>query len=285
MHIPVIITNRQPTLPQCERVPTRVIINHQSKKLLTATQLPIVINLNPRSVYNKQNEFKTMMEQLDVDVCCISESWDRDNMGLEQVIQMEGYQIVKNVLQRSGKGGKPALVIKKEKYFVKELCPTLLTVPPTVEATWALLTPKSTESPEIKHIAVAAIYYAKRTKRKDFIDHICEAYNVLLAKYGQGLQFIIAGDFNRLNINAILDLSPSLKQIVEIPTRTNPDATLDKIITTLSKFYLPPTSLPPLDNDIEGNGKPSDHLIIVMRPISQTNYPKMKEDNNIPPPA
>ena len=124
---------------------------------------------------------------------------------------------------------------------------------------------------------MASVYYAKRTRRQDFIDHICEAYNVLVAKYGYGLQFIIAGDYNRLNINPILALSPNLSQVVGIPTRTNPDATLDKIITTLSKFYLPPTSLPPLDNDVDGNGKPSDHLIVIMRPISQTENPQPKQ--------
>ena len=95
----------------------------------------------------------------------------------------------------------------------------------------------------------------------------------MLAKYGQGLEFIIAGDYNRININPILDLSPSMKQVVQIPTRTNPDATLDKILTTLSTFYLSPTSLPPLDNDTEGNGKPSDPLIIVMKPtVRQDGY-------------
>ena len=109
---------------------------------------------------------------------------------------------------------------------------------------------------------MASIYYAKRTKKKDFIDHICEAYNILMAKYGQGLHFILAGDYNKLNINPILDLSPTLSQVVHIPTRTNPDAILDKIISSLSKYYLPPTCLPPLDNDVDGNGKPSDHLIV-----------------------
>ena len=77
-----------------------------------------------------------------------------------------------------------------------------------------------------------------------------------------------------MNIKPILNLSPNLSQEVTIPTRTNPDAILDKIITTLGKYYLSPTSLPPLDNDVNGNGKPSDHLIIIMRPISQNNYPK-----------
>ena len=82
----------------------------------------------------------------------------------------------------------------------------MFTVPATVEATWALLTPKNQVNSEVKHIAVASIYYAKRTKSKDIIDHICEAYNVLMAKYGEGLHFIIAGDYNRLNIKPILNL-------------------------------------------------------------------------------
>ena len=60
-----------------------------------------------------------MIEQLDCDLCCISESWDRDNMGLENVINMEGYHIIKNVLQRRGKGGKPALMIKKKSFSLK----------------------------------------------------------------------------------------------------------------------------------------------------------------------
>ena len=273
--IPVIITTTRSTKPIFSPRPSaNITVKYCSKKVFTASQLPIVVNLNPRSVYNKKEEFKTMMKQLDVDICCMSESWDRKNNGLEKAIQMDGYQIIKNVLQRPGKGGKPALIIKKEKYFIKELCPNVLTVPPTVEASWALLTPKVQVNTEVKYIAVASIYYAKRTKRKDFIDHICEAYNVLVAKYGQGLQFIIAGDFNKLNINPILDLSPSLSQVVQIPTRTNPDATLDKIITTLAKYYQSPTSLPPLDNDTDGNGKPSDHLIVMMRPISQSAQPK-----------
>ena len=77
-----------------------------------------------------------MMEQLEVDVCFMSESWDREEFGLEKVINMENHQIVKNIVQRSGKGGKPALIIKKEKYFVKELCPDIINVPPVRKLPW-----------------------------------------------------------------------------------------------------------------------------------------------------
>ena len=56
---------------------------------------------------------------------------------------MDGYRVIKNVLQRKRKGGKPALIIQERNYFIKELCPDTITVPPNVEAAWALLTPKS----------------------------------------------------------------------------------------------------------------------------------------------
>ena len=108
-----------------------------------------------------------MMEQLELDLCTMSESGDRENLGLEDIIQMEGYQIVKNVHQRTGKGGKPALIIKKEKYHIKELCPTLFTVPPSVEATWALLTPKIQVNRNVKYIAVCCLCLLCKTHKKE----------------------------------------------------------------------------------------------------------------------
>ena len=114
----MLITKRFPVPNVQPWVPTLVRIKQKSKKVLTASQLPVVVNLNPRSIYNKKNEYRTMMEQLEVDCCFISKSWDRDNNSLEQIISMEGYQIVKNVMQRTGKGGKPALMINKDKYFI-----------------------------------------------------------------------------------------------------------------------------------------------------------------------
>ena len=73
-------------------------------------------------------------------------------------------------------------------------------------------------------------------------------------KYGACLQFIIAGDTNRLNLSPILNLSPSLKQVVQVPTRLNPDVTLDPVITTLGRFYQSPVTKPPLNNDEDKEG-------------------------------
>ena len=113
--IPVVIFERPSYQIKEPRVPVIRKIITTSKKVLVANQLPVVVNLNPRSIYNKQQEYRTMIEQLEVDCCFISESWDRDNQSLEQTIAMDGYQIVKNIKQRDGQGGKPALMINKSK--------------------------------------------------------------------------------------------------------------------------------------------------------------------------
>ena len=98
------------------------------------------------------------------------------------------------------------------------------------------------------------------------IDHINSSFSKLSAKYGPNLHFVICGDMNRLNINPILSLSPNLKQLVDFPTRRNPDATLDKIISTLQYYYAKLFTIEPLDSD-DQNGKPSDHLPVVFKPL------------------
>ena len=70
-----------------------------------------------------------------------------------------------------------------------------------------------------------------------------------------------------MNLTPILALSPNLKQVVKVPTRLNPDAILDPIITTMWKYYSEPVTKPPLQNDPQ-NGKPSDHLVVLMRPLA-----------------
>ena len=94
--IPVITTNRNPVQHSApERNQYRNVKGVRTcNKLLDAVQLPVIVNLNPRSIYNKSDEFKTMMEQMDVSLCFMSESWDRDNNGIEEVIKMDGFKII-----------------------------------------------------------------------------------------------------------------------------------------------------------------------------------------------
>ena len=82
------------------------------------------------------------------------------------------------------------------------------------------------------------------------------------------MHWILCGDTNDLKLDSILDLNSIFCQMVQNPTRLNPPRILDPIITTLSGYYQKPICLPPLDADPDKNGKPSDHLMVVMPPIS-----------------
>ena len=44
----------------------------RSNKILQALDLPTIINLNPRSVYNKINEFHTFVEEEEADITFMS---------------------------------------------------------------------------------------------------------------------------------------------------------------------------------------------------------------------
>jgi hypothetical protein len=227
--------------------------------------------LNPRSVYNKISEFHTLVSELQVDLVCMLESWERESLTLDEIIDLEDHQVISNVHQRTGMGGRPAIIVNNKKFDVQNLTNTLVSIPYGVEVTWALLTPTNISNTSVvKKIAVASIYSKPSSRKKTLLlDHIAETYHMLCSKYQSGLHFTLAGDTNDLKLDSILSLSPSLRQVVTSPTRNG--KILDPIITTLSRYYQSPICLPPLDNDPDKNGSPSDHMIVFMKPIDSIN--------------
>ena len=249
----------------------------RSNKLLEALFLPTIVNLNPRSIYNKVDEFHAFVESENVDIIFMSEPWEREKKTLSDIIKLEGYEVISNVYQRKEPGGRPALIVKKDKFHIKNLTNTLIHVKWGVEVVWTLLTPKNvSQSSKIQHIACTAIYCKPGSRHKsDLLDHISDAFNIVNTKYGKGLHMILAGDTNELRLRPILDLSPNFVQIVTKPTRTDKTtgkhSILDPIIMTLAQYYREPDILAPLDYDPGKIGKPSDHNIVMAQPISAIN--------------
>ena len=223
------------------------------------------------------NEFHTLVKEQEIDIVFMSESWERESCTLDEIIKLEDHTIVSNVYQRKGTGGRPAIIVNNKKFSVQNLTNTLINIKWGVEVVWCLLTPLNvTPSSKIQKVACASVYCKPGSKQKtDLQDHIAEAYNILSTKFQHGLHFIIAGDTNELNLTPILNLSPNLVQIVDKPTRLDPvtfvEKLLDPVITTLSSYYQKPQVLPPLDSDPDKNGKPSDHRIVLVKPICAIN--------------
>jgi hypothetical protein len=244
-----------------------------SNRFTQALSLPSLCNLNPRSVYNKRDEFHALVKEEQLDVIFLSESWERDYLPLDKIIDLEDHTVISNVHQRTGMGGRPAIIANHKKYHVQNLTNSVIQIPWGVEAVWCVLTPKNiTHDSKIQKIACCALYSKPNSKKKSLLlDHISDAFNVLSTKYDRGLHFILAGDTNDLNLDSILSISPSLVQIVSDWTRMDPPAILDPIIMTLSNLYQKPLCLEPLDADPDKNGQKSDHRVVISKPISIVN--------------
>ena len=66
------------------------------------------------------------------------------------------------------------------------------------------------------------------------------------SKY-RNISWILAGDTNDLKLDSILLLNKKLKQVVTSPTRLQPPAVLDVVITDLHMYYGEAQCLPPLE--------------------------------------
>ena len=239
----------------------------RSNKVGQALELPSVLNINPRSVYNKPEKLQALIIEEDIDCTFLSESWERPDLTLEELLtglEEADYRIISNPYARTeGRaGGRPALIVKRDKYNIKDLTNTVINIPWKVEATWASLTPKNvTHTSTIKKIIVCAFYYqGPKSKVKNLLlDHLSHSFHLLTAKYGDGVHFILCGDANKLDLTSVLSLSPQMRQLVVSPTRGKD--IVDPIISTLGLWYQTPTCLPALQADPGTGGAKSDHLI------------------------
>ena len=185
--IPVIISKRQATYKPSNKAQnkTNVITIKRSNKLMQALNLPTIMNVNPRSIYNKKQEFHKFVEEESIDCIFMSESWERPENPLNDIINLPNHTVISNPHQRKGVGGRPALIINNSKYHIRNLTQTLIEIPWGVEATWAIISPKEvTNDSKIKRIALCSLYSKPDSRKKSLlIDHINHAFNLISTKY------------------------------------------------------------------------------------------------------
>ena len=142
----------------------------RSNNVFEALNLPAVLNLNPRSIYNKVNEFVTFVDEEEIDLVCMSESWEREYLTLEKVIKIEYFEVISKVFQRKGKGGRPAIIVNSKKYHIENLTQSVISIPWGVEVVWAVMTPKhSNNSSKIQKIVIGSIYCKPDSRKKNTV--------------------------------------------------------------------------------------------------------------------
>ena len=241
----------------------------QLSKLNKSSAIPLCLIMNCRSAFNKAGSLNEMMRQVCPDVILALETWERPSQTLNNIIHNRKFKYVSNYRKRKPGGG-CAIIYNESRFYASD--PEIL-VPENIEAIWSIFTPvaKKKEQEKVKRIAIASIYVSPRSKYKsETIDHIIETIHVLRAKHDNEINFLIGGDFNRLDVSDILESYGGLRQLITVPTRKS--ATLEFALTDLHTFFHPPTTIAPLEVDPDKIGKDSDHKIVVLAPKSNAFY-------------
>ena len=139
--------------------------------------------------------------------------------------------------------------------------------PHNLEIVWALVKPISPGP--IKQIVTFAFYSPPRSRKKTkMTDHIVTTLHSLLTSYPEA-GIMGGGDRNCYNIGPILAGGiPRLQNIQQLPTLGGKN--LDILLTNLGPLYAKPEIISPVECDDPRKGVPSDHLVPIVYPLSNT---------------
>ena len=211
-----------------------------------------------------------MMHTIAPDILIAAETWERKTKPISSILKSQIFKSVSYYRKNRAPGGGCAIIFNETRFRAIN-CDII--VPDNIEVVWCIFAPKdgSVQNLPIKRIAVCSVYVSPKSQKKaELIEHLIESIQILRAKHNNEVNFLISGDFNRLDYGEILDSYSALKQIVSIPTRKA--ATLSIVLTDLHTLYHPPTTLAPLQVDSNKKGKDADHEIILLAPKNNTLY-------------
>ena len=133
----------------------------------------------------------------------------------------------------------------------------------SLEVVWVLVSPPAPINGISKFICVCI--YSPPHSRLDsvLLDHLRFNFSSLTARH-PGAGICIGGDINNLDVTMLCDTFPDLVNMVASPTRGA--RILDVLISNLHLGYDKAVILPPIQPDVEGVGRPSDHSVAVAKP-------------------
>ena len=206
------------------------------------------------------------MKMRNITVALVTETWGREDKKAYRdkllcVFQEHGFRAL-SLNRKTRRGGGVAIFFDSNLIDFEEVH---ILVPHNLEVRWGLGRPRNGS---IKKIIFCVFYHPpKARKKKALIDHLILTLHSLLSTHNDA-EIVIGGDRNELDLFQVFNSIPNLKLLPSAPTHKN--KVLDVFATTMWKLYDPPIIVDPVDVDIMGQGKPSDHRCSVLYPISNT---------------
>jgi hypothetical protein len=224
--------------------------NNSLVAMNTRWQLPRFCLANVRSLRYKVDHLAAVFQTNKINVGCVTESWLDCEVPTEAV-DIDGYVCYRRDRSDGRRCG--GVVCYVDVSWPCTRLQSLETV--NLESIWILLR-RPTMPRQVSHLAVGIIYHPPDAASGPMVNHIINSVDSILQQHPYA-GIMILGDCNTLNDKRVRDYP--LKQIVGAPTRGR--ATLDKIYTNLSTWYLVPVTIP--------NIASSDHCAVTLFPLSR----------------
>ena len=276
--IPVLLRPRTPPPPLILPQPVfRVLTTlRRSNKVLQSSSLPIVVQYNIRSLLPKLSSWAEDFQERSVGVAFLTEVWEKATNNkhqdkLEELFEMKGILYISTPRPGRKRGGGVALAADPCNFSLKKLN---VQNPHQLEVAWGLLKPKIVTGPITKIICCCFYSPPNSRKKTKLIDHLSFTLQALLLEHPSA-GVMIAGDRNDLSVDRLLRVDSSLRQIVKTPTHGS--KVLDVILTNISTFYNDPVVINPVAVDVPDHGVPSDHLGVLLEPLSSSVAPARRK--------
>ena len=89
-------------------------------KIKAPTRLPLCIMLNARSLYNKKNNFQTLLNQIGPDLAITSETWEREKQNLDDLFAPFQYKTISYARSKGKTGGGCAIFYNESRFTINK---------------------------------------------------------------------------------------------------------------------------------------------------------------------
>ena len=217
--IPVQISHR-PKIQIIERPPPARKTIRRDKKSIQALSLPNISSYNMRSLFGKIQNLSEDMNIRLTDISFLTEIWEKKEnkkhqFKIEELLEMGGIKYVSTPRPGPQRGGGAAIAVRTEKFIISKLN---IPIPKSIEVVWGLVKPKKITGRI--DVIIDCCFYSPPKSRKNtaLLEHMTHTLQALRVTHPRA-GIIMSGDRNSIDMGALLQIDPSLKQTVNKPRK------------------------------------------------------------------
>jgi exonuclease III len=218
--------------------------------------LPVLYDTNVRSLCHKTDELEMSLQQLNVGIASITETWCTDDQP-DAAMAISGYSMIRR--DRGVKRGGGIMCYVRSSIPFK----TWPQLGSDLETLWITARPPKLPR-QFSTLVIGTIYHPPGANNSLMKYHITTCLDTILKSHPHS-GIVLMGDLNTLPVSRILT-GYNLKQIVSKPTRGS--NILDKVLTNMHNLYQVPTVYSPLGT--------ADHSVVVCDPLPAYRTPAPK---------